>query len=115
MDMVTFTRMTTAVQNEMREKLDALASVDDPEVRENWLLWGKKLIELSRLSPDPQQEAQQVRLHEARANLRALFEERGLPLDARLGSRIDACEDLATLHRWLRAVVTATSAAEALR
>jgi len=114
MDMVTFTRMSTALQNEMRERYQ---SIDDPEVRENWLLWGRRLIELS---PELQLESRLAgqrggQLHEARAMLRTLFEQRGLALSADLDARLDARVDLATLHRWFRAAVTAPSAAEALQ
>ena len=54
-------------------------------------------------------------LEEARKALRRVLNARGLALVAADELRIDACDVLDTLERWLDQAVVATSAAEALR
>ena len=55
------------------------------------------------------------RLAEARAVLRLILEQRGLSLDPTQEARIDACNDLEYLQRWLRQAITAASGDEALK
>ena len=48
-------------------------------------------------------------------SLRGVLRARGLALGAEDEARIDECEDLSKLERWVEQAVTATSVAEALR
>lgn len=55
------------------------------------------------------------RRSEARDLLRLLLTQRKLTPSAAAQRKIDACDDLETLHRWLRQAVEAKTAAAALR
>jgi hypothetical protein len=62
-------------------------------------------------------EAKGLREGEARgkrAALQTVLAARGLALDDALRARIEACDDLARLDRWLARALTAASAPEAL-
>lgn len=55
------------------------------------------------------------KLEEARGALKRLLARRGLAVSEGEGARIEACSDLATLHRWHDEAAVASSAEEAMR
>jgi len=79
-----------------------------PELREQRRWLGRELL---KLEPDIEDE---VALREARKNLRRVLSRRGLALRPEQEARIDACDDIANVERWLEQAVTAASAEDAL-
>ncbi len=62
-----------------------------------------------------EQGVEQGRLAAERAAVRRVLTRRGLALGPEDEARIEACEDTATLERWLDQAVTAATVAEALQ
>ncbi len=62
-----------------------------------------------------QEGREEGRLQGVRASLRQVLGLRGFALGAEDEARIDACSDPATLERWLRQALTASSASDGLR
>jgi hypothetical protein len=106
LDLVHFTPMSTAMQNELLERI---RRSEDPEVRRRHLEIVRKMLEGE---PELQQE---IQLEEARANLHRVLARRGFTLSAADETQIEACSDLGTLEHWLEEAVTAPSTSEVLR
>ena len=109
--MVEFLPMSEPVYKELTGWLSAASY--DPRLRERKAEW-------DRLLKEAQQRAIEGmvglgRLEEAREGLHRVLAHRKLVASAEDEARIEACEDLATLHRWLDQAIDAPSAAEALR
>jgi len=103
--------MSVAVYDELLRF--AMTPSDDPFVKERKHHMLRVLVDTS---PELRQElADEDHLAEARASLRSVLDERRLALSTEEEARIDACTELATLRRWLRQAVVATSSTEALR
>jgi hypothetical protein len=86
---------------------------DDPEVRERQRAIGKAFL---RVHADLVEEIlQEVLRTDVRAALRFVLAVRALAPSAEAETKIDACADHATLRRWLRQAVVASSVADALR
>jgi hypothetical protein len=98
--------MSTTVHDERWERFEPS---DDPEVRARELWIVGKLLDLFP------EVALPIQLREARWTLRRVLVLRGLATSAEDEARIDACTELATLHRWHGKAITAATAAEALR
>ena len=102
--------MSTAFRQEVLERLTRSS---DPEVaarqRENLEIMLNLLPEVKQKILD--EGAQK----NARNALRSVLATRGLALSTVEEERIDGCDDLAILERWLRQAITASSAAEALQ
>ncbi|MFO0757376.1 MAG: hypothetical protein U0359_12845 [Byssovorax sp.] len=110
LDVVQYAAMTPAARTEMLKKF---RRSDDPEVRERQRQIVREMLEIN---PDLREESeQQVRLAEARSNLRRVLARRGFVLSIEEQAQIEACAELGTLERWLEEAVTAASATEALR
>jgi hypothetical protein len=114
LSMLDFLSMSMPTREEIERRFPP---TDDPEVlaRRNrslrWLLEAdsepkRELIDKSR---------EEGRLIEARASLRRVLARRQLALSPAEEARIEACEDLPTLERWLDQAITASTAAEALQ
>lgn len=103
--------MSTTVRDELRRY--AFPKVDDPEIRARQ----RETIEYGlKIMPEIGEKlVEEGRLKEARASLRSVLGARGLALGAEDEARIDGCEEISNLERWIRQAVTATSLAEALR
>ncbi|WP_437730829.1 hypothetical protein [Sorangium sp. So ce1335] len=101
------------ISPETREELmRKFGRSDDPEIeaRRQWILQ-------ALLADSPEVKDQLIekgQLTEARAVLRRVLARRGFAPTAAIETRIDACSDLDTLHRWLDQAVTAASAENAL-
>ncbi|WP_437735181.1 hypothetical protein [Sorangium sp. So ce1335] len=138
LSMVQYTTMSTKVREEILRNFERS---EDPEIRARQR---EILQSLLRAFPDVQQQwlekgleqgvekgleqgiekglekglekgMEAGRLAEARALLRRLLARRRLELGADELARIEACDDLATLERWLDQSLTAETAADALR
>ena len=109
--MVKYTSMSTTMRNEWLELL--AKQEEDPEIESR-----VQEILHSLLDGRPQVKEQlieQGRLDEARDALRRVLAQRRFTLSPDEAARVEACDDLATLQRWLAQAVTAISAAEALQ
>ncbi|KYF51572.1 hypothetical protein BE08_33240 [Sorangium cellulosum] len=130
LSMVQYTTMSTKVREEI---LRCFERSEDPEIQARQR---EILQSLLRVFPDVQQQGIEKgvekgleqgieqgvekgmeigRLAEARAVLRRLLVRRQLALGADELARIEACDDLATLERWLEQSLSADTAADALR
>lgn len=103
-----------------REVLEKLARTTDPAFAANQLDllqimlnarpdWKQELLE-----EDVQKSIHLGRLTEARASLRRVLDRRGLVVSPEQDARIEECQELTTLERWLDQAVTAGSTDEAL-
>lgn len=110
LSMLDFLSMSMTVREEMERRFPP---TDDPEIlarRERSIRW------LLEADSEPKRELiDRGRLIEARSALRRVLARRQLTLTPDHEARIDACEDLSTLERWLDQAITASSAAEALQ
>jgi hypothetical protein len=106
MDMIKYTNMSTTVQTELLQRYEPS---DDPQVHAREIAIARRMCEVMPEATVP------IQLRAARSRLRRVLARRGLVTSAEDEARIDACDDLATLERWLDETITATSAAEALR
>jgi Uma2 family endonuclease len=113
--------MTDAYQHRLEEAERLLTGMvvktDDPEIRarQNDILSGFLDALPERREELVEQGIEKGTLREARKNLRRVLKARGLALAVEDEARIDACDVLDTIERWLDQAVVATSAAEALR
>ncbi len=114
LSMLRYLAMSTSVR---RELLWEFEKTEDPEI----LARDQEILDVL-LSARPQIKARLVeegrlegRLTEARAALRRVLRQRRLELSPENEARIEACDDLATIERWLDQAVTATSTSEALQ
>ncbi|AUX45373.1 hypothetical protein SOCE26_068550 [Sorangium cellulosum] len=96
--------------------LRRFARSDDPEIEAR-----RQLILQALLADSPEVKEQLIekgiekgQLTEARAALRRVLALRGFALTAQIQAQIDACSELATLHRWHDRAVIAASAEDAL-
>jgi hypothetical protein len=108
LDMVQYTAMSTTARAQVISSIQS----PDPKVRARQ----RHLVQLL-LAQDPEWSAglrEKEHVAEARANLRRVLAGRVLEVSAEDEARIDECESLATLHRWLEGAVVASSTAEAL-
>jgi hypothetical protein len=112
--MVQVLPMSTSVRDEI---LRYVPRTDDPEIRARQRHVAQVLLELDpELQEQVNREARHAgRLQEARAALRLVLAQRGLPLSTAEDSCIEACAELSTLERWLARAIQASSAAEVLR
>ncbi len=120
--MVEFLPMSTSLQEELFKVLN-LAS-DDPKVRARHRQMFRAYINVAPEARELLDEARKVGLDEGRKEgqrievrkiLRRVLAGRQLPPSPEEEARIDACEDLATLERWVDQAVQASTVAEALR
>ncbi|WP_438027366.1 hypothetical protein [Sorangium sp. So ce233] len=127
--MVQYTTMSTTVREEIlrnfersedpeirarqREILQALVKAF-PDVQQQWLEQGIEKGLEQGIEKGLEQGMEAGRLVEARALLRRLLARR-FALGADELARIEACDDLATLERWLDQSLSAETAADALR
>ncbi|WP_437477944.1 hypothetical protein WME75_29250 [Sorangium sp. So ce1014] len=104
--------------------LRRFARVDDPEIeaRSQWILQAllahspevkEQLIEQG-VEKGIERGIETGQLTEARALLHRVLARRGFTPTAAMETRIDACSELDTLHRWLDQAMTSASAEEAL-
>lgn len=103
--------MSTTVRKEWLELL--AKQEEDPEVESR-----RQEILHSLLDGSPQVRQQLIekgQLVAMRDALRRVLAQRRFTLSPDDEARVEACDDLATLQRWLAQVVTAISAAEALQ
>jgi hypothetical protein len=124
--MVQILPMSTSLREEM---LRFVPRTDDPEIRARQKHVARVLLDMDPelreevnrpalekgLEKGRKQGLKQGRLQEARAALRGVLATRELSLSAEDEARIEACADLATLHRWHTQAIVASSAAKALR
>lgn len=94
-----------------------IVKTDDPEVRARRHLILSRFLEAlpearEKLIEEGRAEG---RVEEARKSLRGVLDARGLVLTTDDQGRIDACDVMDTLERWLKQSVVASSVAEALR
>ena len=102
--------MSTAFRQEVLERLTRSS---DPEVAERQR---ENLEIMLNLLPDVKQRIlDEGAQRNARNALRSVLSTRGLTLSAVEEERVDRCEDLATLERWLRQAITAPTVEDALR
>lgn len=113
---------STAINPAIREELLRIfPPSDDPEVQERRRHTAKILLDTDPgfkeqvLSEGVEKGIEKGRPTEARSNLRRVLDARKLTLAPADDAKIDACDDVTTLERWLIQAATATSAAEALR
>jgi hypothetical protein len=99
-----------------QEILDRYPPTDDPEIlaRRRDIFWT-----FLRLDPGLREELREEFTREDRAIaaqriLLRILSRKGLSLGSDDRARIDACEDVTTLERWIEQAVTAASLAEAL-
>jgi hypothetical protein len=107
--MVQYTPMPAALRKEI---LDRYPPTDDPEIQAR-----RRDIAMTfvRLDPGLREELREELTGEvARILLLRALSRRGFSLGPDDRARIDACEDVATLERWIEQAVTAASLAEAL-
>jgi hypothetical protein len=118
LNMIEYTSMSMTVREELLRKF---AQVDDPEIEARRQEILRALLEAS---PKVQQELIEKGRTEgltsgqaiaARSALRRVLARRQIALTPVELARIETCDDLATLERWLDQAVTAASLAEALR
>lgn len=130
LSMVQYTTMSTMVREEIlrsfersedpeiqarqREILQSLLRVF-PEVQQQWLDQGVEKGLEQGVEQGIEKGMEMGRLAEARAVLRRLLVRRQLALGVDELARIEACDDLATLERWLEQSLSAETAADALR
>jgi hypothetical protein len=115
LDMVQYTTMSTTVREEI---LRQFGPTDDPEVlaRRRHIAEVLAPMERERWTDEGRSEGRtEGRLVEARAALCRVLARRGLQLSPEEQARIEACDDLAVLERWLDQAITASTAAEALQ
>lgn len=114
LDMLRYLPMSSDVEEDLRKRF---APDENPvyEARR------RKILEaMLDNTPDIRQRIvqeglEQGRLAEARAMVRRVLARRGLALAPEDEARIDACNDAATLERWVDQAITAASTAEALQ
>ncbi|UQA56240.1 hypothetical protein [Polyangium aurulentum] len=108
LDMVQFTTMDPITQEEILR----YGATDEPEVEARRL---RMLQILMRIDPNVRAEVYKFgRALAARDNLLRVLARRGFSIGPDDQTRIDACEDVTTLERWIEQAVTAASIAEAL-
>ena len=112
--MVQILPMSTSLREEM---LRYVPRTDDPEIRARQKHVARVLLDMDpELREEVKGEAREEgRLQEARGALRGVLATRELSLSTEDEARIEACADLATLHRWHTQAIVASSAVEALR
>ena len=113
--MVKILPMSTSTAEELVNYIRKFA--DDPEIRDRQR-WVTKL----ELKLDPELNEQvtgesrdEGHLLGLRTALRKVLTQRSLPLSAEDATRIDACNDLTTLERWIGQAIAAATTEEALR
>jgi hypothetical protein len=88
-------------------------TAEEQELMEDWKAIGRRISE--KLRKEGRKEGRdEGRLVQARAAVRRVLTARELAVSAAEQAQIDACNDLATLERWLDQALTASSTAEAL-
>jgi hypothetical protein len=103
--------MSTAAHEDLRDYV--FPKTDDPVIRARQRMIAEWAVESS---PEMREKlVEEGHLEEARKALRRVLKARGLALAADDEARVDACDVLDTLERWLDQAVVVTSAAEALR
>ncbi|MFS8067422.1 MAG: hypothetical protein ACMG6S_13760 [Byssovorax sp.] len=115
MRMVEFLPMSEPVYKEMTGWLSAASY--DPRLRERKANWERILQEAEQRALEElvKEGRNEGRLAEAREGLRRVLALRKLAPTGDDEARIEACADLATLHRWHDQAIEALTAAEALR
>ncbi len=107
--------MSTAAHQDLQRYV--FLKTDDPEVRARQRMiieWGLEA------SPETREKLtgearERGHIEEAREALRSVLKARGLTLAAEDEARVDACDTLDTLRRWLNQAVVATCSVDALR
>jgi hypothetical protein len=109
--MVEYLPMSTAARDDLRSY--TFPKTDDPVIRARQRMIAEWALEAT---PELREEVvEEGRLQEARAALRGVLRVRQIALGADEEARVDACNDLDVLKRWLDQAVVAPTAAEALR
>src|SRR5262245_16493621 len=121
LDMVQYTAMSTRARAEVIKSIES----EDPAVlaRQAHLVAVllaqqpdlKRALKAEARDEGRDEGRNEGHLAAMRSALRLVLARRGLPLSADDDARIEACNVLATLERWLNEAVVAPSAAEALR
>jgi hypothetical protein len=107
--------MSTAAHQDLQRYV--FLKTDDPEIRARQRMiieWG---LDASPEIREELTEAARVEGHleEARAALRSVLRARGLTLAAEDEARVEACDVLDTLRRWLNQAAIAASTIDALQ
>ena len=107
--------MSSAAHEDLKSYV--FPKTDDPVIRARQRMIAEWAVESSpemreKLVDEGREEG---RLAEARSSLRHVLALRQLALSAEQERRIDACDDLDTLRRWLDQAVVVASAAEAVQ
>jgi hypothetical protein len=105
----------TEMQRE--ELLRYFPPTDDPEVLENREQIARGLVKVfPKLREEMLDEGVKAgKVGEARRSVLRVLMRRGLAVSAEQQARVETCDDLDTLERWLDLAITATSAADVLR
>ena len=91
----------------------AFTKTDDPEIRARQAMIAEWAVEASPVVRE--KLAVESRLEEARKMLRRVLKARGLALPAADEARVDTCDVLDTLERWVDQAAVATTTIDALR
>jgi 2-phospho-L-lactate transferase/gluconeogenesis factor (CofD/UPF0052 family) len=107
--------MSTAAHEDLQRYV--FTKTDDPEIRarqRQLIEWGLETVPEAREKVKGEGRVE-GHLEEARKMLRRVLKARGLTLPADDDARIDACDVLDTLERWVDQATVAASSTDALR
>lgn len=117
--MLEYLPMSTAAREDLRSY--TFPKTDDPEIRARQGMIAEWAVEASpetreKLTGEARVEGRvEGQIEEARKALRSVLEARGLTLAPEDNARVDTCDVIDTLRRWLNQAAVAASTTDALR